>query len=187
MRSNGPRQTQEPTNLGFHTDTGFNIRMAIEHHQCFHIFIVKNRATRVSNMVFFKHQYMTNPQVTPKTLVIKVVLELTSASKGTVSHHGKMAEVLEKLGKLFTKIRAAKAAIAKAKEQQNNLPMHPNACQAVPLPRVVDRPPIPTSPLPTSQEAKLNLIEINVATVLLICVCSIIFSYSTIFICFIQM
>jgi hypothetical protein len=38
----------------------------------------------------------------------------------------------------------------------------------------------------SSQEAKLNLIEINVATVLLIFVCSISFSYSTIFICFNQ-
>ncbi len=43
-----------------------------------------------------------------------------------------------------------------------------------------------TSTLHTSQEAKLNIIEINVATELLIFVCSIIFSYSTIFICFIK-
>jgi hypothetical protein len=89
-----------------------------------------------------------NPQVTPKTLVIKAALELTSALKGTISRDGKMAEVLEKFSKLFMKIATAKAAMAKAKEQWNNLRTHSNARQAVPLPRVVDRPPIPASPLP---------------------------------------
>jgi hypothetical protein len=93
----------------------------------FHIFIVKTKAMRVSNTVFFKYQYITNPQVTPKTLFIKVALELTSALKGTVSHNGKTAEVLEKFSKLLTKIAAAKAATARAKEQLNNLQIHPNA------------------------------------------------------------
>ncbi len=120
----------------------------MEHHRCFHIYIVKTRAMRVSNTVFFKHQYITNLQVTPETLVIKAALELTSALQESVSHNGKTAEALEKFSKLFTKIAAAKAAMAKAKEQWNNLRTHPNACRAVPLPRVVDRPPIPASPLP---------------------------------------
>ncbi len=62
-----------------HMDTGFNIVMAMEHHQYFHIYIVKTRATRISDTVFFKHHYITNPQVTPKTLVIKAALDLTSA------------------------------------------------------------------------------------------------------------
>ena len=103
---------------------------------------------RVSNTVFFKYQYITNSQVTPKTFVIKVALELTSALKRLVSCNGKMAEALKKFGKLLTKIAMAKAAKAKAKEQWNTLRTHPNACQAVPLPRVVDRPPILESPLP---------------------------------------
>ncbi len=44
-----------------HADTGINIGMAMEHHQCFHIYIVKTRATKISDTVFFKHQYITNP------------------------------------------------------------------------------------------------------------------------------
>jgi hypothetical protein len=102
---------------------------------------------RVSNIVFFKHQYITNPQVTPKTLVIKAALDLTSALKGMVSRNGKTAEALEKFSKLFTKIAVAKAVMAKAKEQWNNLQTHHNARQAVQFPRVIDRPPIPASPL----------------------------------------
>jgi hypothetical protein len=93
----------------------------MEHHQCFHIYIVKTRAPRFSDTVFFKHQYITNPQVTPKTLVIKVALDLTSALKGTVSRNGEMAEALQKFSKLFTKIAAAKLELTKAKEQKNNL------------------------------------------------------------------
>jgi hypothetical protein len=100
-----------------YADTGFNIRTTMEHHQCFHIYIVKTRATRISNTVFFKHQYITNPQVTPKTLVIKMALDLTSALKGTVSCDCKTAEALQKFSELFTKIAAAKSELAKAKEQ----------------------------------------------------------------------
>jgi hypothetical protein len=96
---------------------GFNIGMVMEHHQCFHIHIVKTRATRISNTVFFKHQYITNPQVAPKTLVIKAASDLTSALKGTVSRNGKTAEVLNKFNKLFRKIATAKSAMANAKEQ----------------------------------------------------------------------
>ncbi len=132
-----------------HVDTGFNIGMAMEHHQCFHIYIVKTRALRVSNTVFFKHQqYIKNSQVTPKTLVIKATLELAFALKGSVSRNSKMAEELKKFSELFMKIATAKAATAKAKEQRNNLRTHPNAHQAVPLPKVVNRTPILASPLP---------------------------------------
>ncbi len=113
-----------------------------------HIDIANTRATRVSDTQFFKHQYITNSQVTPKTLVIKAALEVTSALKGSVSCDGEMAEALKKLSELFTKIATAKVVMVKAKEQQNNLHTHLNARQAVPLPRVVDRPPIPASPLP---------------------------------------
>ncbi len=108
---------------------------------------MKTRAKRVSDTVFFKHQCITNAQVTPKTLVIKAALDLTSALKGTVSCNGEMAEALEKFSKLLTKIAAAKSAMAKAKEQPDSLQTHPNARLAVPLPRVVNRPPIPASPL----------------------------------------
>jgi hypothetical protein len=54
-------------------------------------------------------------------------LDLTSALKGTVSQNCKTAEVLEIFSKLFMKIAAVKSAMAKAKEQQNNLQTHPNA------------------------------------------------------------
>jgi hypothetical protein len=107
------------------------------------------RATRVSNAVFFKHQYIMNPQITLETLVMKAAVELTSALKGTILRDAETAEALTKVGELFHKIAAAKAATAKAKEQQNQHRTHPTARRAVPLPRVVTDPPVPpVVPLP---------------------------------------
>ncbi len=107
------------------------------------------RATRVSDAVFFKHHYITNTQITPETLIMKAAAELTSALKGTISRDAETAEALTKVGELFHKIAAAKAATTKAKEQQNQHCTHPTARQAVPLPRVVTNPPIPlVVPLP---------------------------------------
>jgi hypothetical protein len=135
-----------------HADIRFNIGTAMEHHCCFHVYILRTRATRVSNAVFFKHQYITNPQITPETLVMKAAAELTSALKGTVLHDAETAEALAKVGKLFQKIATAKAATTKAKEQRNHHRTHPTAHQAVPLPRVVNEPPVsPVVPLPRVQ------------------------------------
>jgi hypothetical protein len=105
---------------------------------------VKTRAIRVSDRVFFKHQYITNPQIMPETLVIKAAAELTNVLKGTVSRDVKTAEALQKVSSLFTKIAAAKAATTRAREQQN----HPTLRQPIPLPRVVDRPPTQAVPIP---------------------------------------
>jgi hypothetical protein len=132
-----------------HAEVGFNIGTPMEHHCCFHVYIVKTRATRVSNAVFFKHQYITNLQITQETLVMKAAAELTSALKGTILRDAETAEALTKVGKLFHKIVAAKAATAKAKEQRNQHRTHPTARRAVPLPRVVTNPPVPpVVPLP---------------------------------------
>jgi hypothetical protein len=97
-----------------HAETGFNIGTVMEHHQCFHVYIVKTRATRVSDRVFFKHQYITNPQITPETLVIKAAAELTNVLKGTVSQDGETVEALQKINSLFTKIAETKAATMRA-------------------------------------------------------------------------
>jgi hypothetical protein len=78
------------------------------------MYIVKMRATRVSNAAFFKHQYITNLQITPETLVMKAAAELTSALKGTILRDAETVEALTKVSKLFHKIAAAKAATSKA-------------------------------------------------------------------------
>jgi hypothetical protein len=124
-----------------HSDAGFNIRTAMEHHRCFTIYIVKTRATRVSDTVFFKHQYITNPQVSPEALVIKAAQDLTNAIKGTVLKDNETAEALTKVSNGFAKIGASKAATARARELRNSHQTHPDTHHAVPPPRLVGPPP----------------------------------------------
>jgi hypothetical protein len=67
-------------------------------------------------MVFFKHQYITNPKVSPETMFIQATQRLTSTLQGNIAPETKTAEALRRVSKLFTKIAAAKASAAKAKE-----------------------------------------------------------------------
>ena len=99
----------------------------MEHHCCFKVYITKTRATRISDTVFFKHQHITNPEVSPETMVIQAAQRLTSALQGTTSQESETAEASKKGSKLFMKIAATKAAGAKAKEQRNRLQTHPEA------------------------------------------------------------
>jgi hypothetical protein len=124
-----------------HGEVGYSIGTSMEHHRCFNVYIVKTRATRVSDSVFFKHQYITNPQLTPETLVMKAAAELTSALKGTVSQDAETADALAKVSDLFQKIAASKAERAKAKEQRNQHQTHPSSRRAVPIPRGGNEPP----------------------------------------------
>jgi hypothetical protein len=124
-----------------HANVGFNIGTAMEHHRCFHVYIVKMRA-------------IMNPQLTPETLVLKAALELTSALKGKVLHEAETADVLARVSELFHKIAEAKAATAKTKEQRITHRTHPNAHRLVPLPRVLINPHTQSAvPLPRVQAA----------------------------------
>jgi hypothetical protein len=44
-----------------HSEAGFNIGTSMEHHCCFKIYIVRTRAMRISNTVFFKHKPQSIP------------------------------------------------------------------------------------------------------------------------------
>jgi hypothetical protein len=125
-----------------HTKAGYNLGTSVEHHRCFKMYITKTRATRVSDTVFFKHQYITNPMVSPESLVVAAAQQLTTALKGNIPAGNKTAEALKRLSDLFTKIAEAKAAVAKAKEQRNRVRTHPDARQAIPLPRVAKQNPM---------------------------------------------
>ena len=124
-----------------HTEAGYNLGTSMEHHRCFKIYVTKTRATRVSDTVFFKHQYITNPVLSPESLVVAAAQQLTTALKGNIPTGNETAEALKKVSELFTKIAEAKAAVAKAKEQRNRLRTHPDARKAIPLPRVTERNP----------------------------------------------
>jgi hypothetical protein len=69
----------------------------------------------VSNTVNFKHQYITNPTVSPESLVIGAAQQSTAALRGNIPGGNEMMEGLTKVSKLFTRIAAAKQVVAAAK------------------------------------------------------------------------
>jgi hypothetical protein len=96
------------------SDAGFSLGTSMQHHQCFWVYITKTWATRISNTLFFKHQYITNPRVLPESHVVAAAQQLATALKGNIPAGNKV-------DKLFTKIAAAKNKTAKAKEQRNRV------------------------------------------------------------------
>ena len=135
----------------------------MEYHRCFRVYVTRTRATRISDTVQFKHQYITNPEILPKSHVVAAAQQLAMALKGNIPAGNKMAEALTKVSALFTKIAMAKQAVTAAKEKQIRLRddtttkiIHiPRVHE--PLPRVNEPPPRVDEPLPRMAEPQFEL------------------------------
>jgi len=84
------------------SEPGFNLDTSMEHHCCFQVYVTRMRATRISDTVFFKHQYITNPAISPESHVVAAAQQLATALKGNIPAGNKTAEALTKVSKLFT-------------------------------------------------------------------------------------
>jgi hypothetical protein len=80
----------------------------MEHHQFFRVYITKTQATRVSDTVQFKHQYITNPTISPKSHVVAAAQQLAQTLKGHIPVGNKTVGALTKVSELFPKITSAK-------------------------------------------------------------------------------
>jgi hypothetical protein len=108
-------------------EPGFNLGTSMEHHQCFRVYVMRTRATRISNTVLFKHQYITSPTFSPESHVVAAAQQLITALQGNIPTGNETTEALTRVSKLFTKIALAKKEVAKAKEQRNRLRANPSA------------------------------------------------------------
>jgi hypothetical protein len=84
------------------SDAGFSLGTSMEHHQFFRVYITKTQATRISDTVFFKHQCITNPTVSPETHVVAAAQQQTIALQGNIPTGNMTAEALQNASKLFT-------------------------------------------------------------------------------------
>jgi hypothetical protein len=132
-------------------EPGFNLGTSMEHHQCFRVYVTRTRATRISNTVVFKHQYITSPTISPEFHMVAAAQQLVTALQGNIPTGNKTAEALTKVSKLFTKIALAKKEVAK--EQRNRLRANPSARITTHLPRVAVPPPRVDVPVPRVTEA----------------------------------
>jgi len=69
----------------------------MEHYRCHKIYVKKTRSERISDTVFFKHKYITQPTVTPVDTIVKALDDLTHTLKGRRNVKGE-----EQMGALET-------------------------------------------------------------------------------------
>jgi hypothetical protein len=74
------------------SDMGFSLGMAMEHHRCFQVYITRTRAIRISDTVFFNHQYITNSTISLESLVVAEAQQLTIALQGNIPTGNKTTE-----------------------------------------------------------------------------------------------
>ncbi len=135
------------------SEPGFNLGTSMEHHQCFRVHVTRTRATRISNTVLFKHQYIRSPTISPESHVAAAAQQLVTALQGNIPTGNETAEALTRVSELFTKIALAKKEVAKAKEQRNKLRADPSAQITTHPPRVAVPPPRVDVPVPRVAKA----------------------------------
>ena len=67
-----------------HCRKGYFLGNSFEHYRAWKFWMINTRATRISETVFHKHKYISNPNVTPADSVIAKAGNLDSALKGTM-------------------------------------------------------------------------------------------------------
>jgi len=68
------------------SEPGFNLGTSMEHHICFRVYATRTRATRTSDTVFFKNQYITNPAISPESHVVAAAQQLARGN-GAQGHY----------------------------------------------------------------------------------------------------
>jgi hypothetical protein len=76
-----------------------------EHYRCHIIHVKKTNSERISDTLFFKHKYITQPTLTPVDTVVRAIDDLTCALKGARNTH-KMQQIerLKMIDELLNKI-----------------------------------------------------------------------------------
>jgi hypothetical protein len=83
---------------------GFNLGTSMEHHQCFKVYVARTRATRISNTIVFKHQYITSPMILPESHVVAAAQQLVAALHVNIPAGNEMAEALIKVTNFSKKL-----------------------------------------------------------------------------------
>ena len=85
-----------------HSVDGYYISTSEEQYWSHKVWVTKTKAERISERVFFKHKFITQPTLTSEDMIIKVLQDLKHASKRTSNHNGnENLEALVKMNELF--------------------------------------------------------------------------------------
>ncbi len=64
-----------------HTTDGWYLQTSQEHYHCHKVHVKQTNSERIMDTVFFKHQYITQPSVTPADILTKAIDDLAAALK----------------------------------------------------------------------------------------------------------
>jgi hypothetical protein len=99
---------------------GWYLQTSPEHYRCHVIYVKQTKSERVSDTVFFKTKYITQPTLTRADIVTKALNELTQALKGKNNEKGlAQIEALKRLDAILTN--------------------EPEAATEVPTPQITER------------------------------------------------
>jgi hypothetical protein len=76
-----------------------------KHYECHRIYVQKTRREWISDTVYFKHKYITQPTLLPVDTIVKTINDLTHALKGKKNVKGKaQIKTLEKINELINNV-----------------------------------------------------------------------------------
>jgi hypothetical protein len=61
---------------------GWHLQLSPEHYQCYVIFVKQTKSESVSDSVFFKTKFLTQPTLSPADVITKAIFDLLQALKG---------------------------------------------------------------------------------------------------------
>jgi hypothetical protein len=81
------------------------LRTSPEHYLCHVIYVKKTRSEWISDMVHFKHKYITQLTLTPEDTIVKALNDLTNALKQKRNNKGIVGyEALQRIDKILSNI-----------------------------------------------------------------------------------
>jgi hypothetical protein len=98
------------------SEPGFNLGTSMEHPQCSRVYVMRTRATRISDTVLFKQEYIASPTISPESHVVTAAQQLVTALQGNIPASNETVEALTRVSESITKIAFTKKEVAKAKE-----------------------------------------------------------------------
>ena len=98
-----------------HSATGYHVGVSLEHYRCYRELIKAMRSKRIGHTVFFKHKYLTMPNITNADALLITAKDLQTALKGGVPQALQLTAAVRQLMEIFK----ANAEAARRKEQES--------------------------------------------------------------------
>ncbi len=146
------------------TTDGWYLQTSPEHYRCHKVHVKKMNSKRVSDTVFFKHKYITQPTLSSADILKKAINNLMHALKGRRNTNGiKEIEALQKLDKLLNK--APETPTPRTASQSDKLTPRVASQSDVPTPRVPSQSNVSTPRMANQSNASAPRVEATAPSV----------------------